>query len=98
VFPRKWNSEFIDAPIVEKQKQPTVTAEQIEQAITRATEADAVLFILSGLRIGEALALRIGPSETSSYFSDAAVTVHTSLWRRREQDPLKQFRRYPRPH
>src|ERR1043166_1495037 len=29
-FSRKWNSEFIDAPIVEKQKQPTVTAEQIE--------------------------------------------------------------------
>ena len=41
----------------------------------------------SGLRIGEALALRIGPSETSSHFSDTAVTVHTSLWRRREQDP-----------
>lgn len=90
VFPRKWNSEFIDAPIVEKQKQPTVTAGQIEQAIANASDADAALYVLlasSGLRIGEALALRIGTSETSSYFSDAAVTVHTSLWRRREQDP-----------
>jgi integrase len=90
LFPRKWNSEFIDAPIVEKQKQPTATARQIEQAIAKANDADAVLYILlasSGLRIGEALALRIGPSETSSYFSDAAVTVRTSLWRRREQDP-----------
>lgn len=90
VFPRKWNSEFIDAPVVEKQKQPTVTAERIEQGIAKASEADAALYVLlasSGLRIGEALALRIGPSETSSYFSDAAVTVHTSLWRRREQDP-----------
>jgi integrase len=90
LFPRKWNSDFIDAPVVEKQNQPSVTAEQIEQAIAKANDADAVLYILlasSGIRIGEALALRIGPSETSSYFSEAAVTVHTSLWRRREQDP-----------
>jgi integrase len=89
-FSRKWNSEFIDAPIVEKQKQPTVTAEQIEQAIAKANEADAALYVLlasSGLRIGEALALRIGPSETLSHFSDDAVIVHTSLWRRREQSP-----------
>ena len=94
LFPRKWNSDFIDAPVVEKQNQPSVTSEQIEQAIAKANDADAVLYILlasSGLRIGKALALRIGPSETSSYFSDAAVTVHTSLWRRREQDP-KQLR------
>jgi integrase len=90
LFPRKWNSEFIDAPVVEKQKQPTVTAERIEQAIAKASEADGVLYILlasSGLRIGEALAMRIGPSETYSYFSDAAVTVRTSLWRRGEQEP-----------
>jgi len=90
VFPRKWNSEFIDVPIVERQKQPTVTAAQIEQAIAKASETDAALYVLlasSGLRIGEAMALRTGPSETSSYFSDAAVTVRTSLWRRREQDP-----------
>jgi hypothetical protein len=94
LFPRKWNSDFIDAPVVEKQNQPSVTSEQIEQAIAKASDADAALYILlasSGLRIGKALALRIGPSETSSYFSDAAVTVHTSLWRRREQDP-KQLR------
>jgi integrase len=90
LFPRKWNSDFIDVPVVEKQNQPSVTSEQIEQAIAKANDADAVLYILlasSALRIGEALALRIGPSESSSYFSDAAVTVHTSLWRRREQDP-----------
>jgi integrase len=90
LFPRKWNSDFIDAPVVEKQNQPSVTSEQIEQAIAKANDADAALYVLlasSGLRIGEALALRIGPSKTSSYFSDATVTVCTSLWRRREQDP-----------
>jgi integrase len=90
LFPRKWNSDFIDAPVVEKQNQPSVTSEQIEQAIANANDADATLYVLlasSGLRIGEALALRIGRSENSSYFFDAAVTVCTSLWRRREQDP-----------
>jgi integrase len=67
-----------------------VTAEQIEQAIAKTSDADAALYVLlasSGLRIGEALALRIGHSETFSHFSDASVTVRTSLWRRREQDP-----------
>ena len=33
------------------------------------------------------MALRIGPSESFSHFADASVTVRTSLWRRREQDP-----------
>jgi integrase len=90
LFPRKWNSDFIDAPVVEKQNQPSVTSERIEQAIAKANDADAALYVLlasSGLRIGEALALRIGPSNTCSYFSDASITVRTSLWRRREQDP-----------
>jgi integrase len=90
VFPRKWNSEFIDAPIVEKQNTPTVTSAEIEQAIAKASEVDAALYVLlaaSGLRIGEALALRIGPSETSSCFYNNVVIIRTSVWRRREQDP-----------
>jgi hypothetical protein len=41
VFPRKWNSEFIDAPIVEKQHTPTVTSADIERAIAKASEVDA---------------------------------------------------------
>src|SRR5258708_11165236 len=90
VFPRKWNSEFIDAPIVEKQNTPTVTSAEIEQAIAKASEVDAALYVLlaaSGLRIGEALALRIGPSETSSCFYNNVVIIRKSGWRRAEQDP-----------
>ena len=94
LFPKKWNADFIDAPIVGSQRQPTVTAEQIETAISKAPAADGVLYLLlaaSGLRIGEALSLRIGsgPGSTSesSYFSDGSITVRMSLWRRREQTP-----------
>jgi integrase len=90
LYPRTWNADFLDCPEIGKQSQPTVTASQIEQATAKAGDADAALYVLlasSGLRIGEALALRIAPSETSSYFSEGAVTVRTSIWRRREQDP-----------
>jgi integrase len=89
LYPRTWNADFLDCPEIGKQSQPTVTASQIEEAISKASECDAALYILlaaSGLRIGEALSLRIGPS-ASSYFADGAVQVRTSLWRRREQTP-----------
>jgi integrase len=85
LFPRKWNSDFIDAPVVECQHQPTVTVAQIEQAIATAPESDAVLYLLlasSGLRVGEAIALKVGES-----FADGAVIVRSSVWRRREQAP-----------
>lgn len=91
LFPRTWNSEFIDAPLVEKQKQPSVSAEQIELAIAQAGELDALLYALlaaSGLRIGEAMSLRIGHPDSSSYFVGHAIPVQTSLWRRREQTVL----------
>jgi integrase len=90
LYPRTWNSEFIDAPIVENQHQPIVGREQIEKAIANASKTDATLYMLlaaSGLRIGEALSLRIGTAPSSSYFADGAITVQSSLWRRREQTP-----------
>jgi integrase len=92
LYPRTWNAEFLDCPEIGKQLQPTVTAAQIEEAISKASESDAVLYLLlaaSGLRIGEALSMRIDPSESASHFDGAvqAVTVRTSVWRRREQAP-----------
>ena len=92
LYTRTWNADFLDCPEIGKQSQPTVTAGQIEEAISKASEADGVLYALlaaSGLRIGEALSLRIDPSESASHFDGAAqaVTVRTSVWRRREQAP-----------
>jgi site-specific recombinase XerD len=53
IYPRKWNSSFLDLPIVENQNQQSVTAQEIESAIAKATEADGVLMLLlaaNGLR------------------------------------------------
>jgi len=29
LYPRKWNNDFIDLPVIENQKQPTFTVEQM---------------------------------------------------------------------
>jgi hypothetical protein len=80
IYPRKWNSSFLDLPIVENQNQQSVTAQEIESAIAKATEAEGVLMLLlaaSGLRIGESLAIRTERSEHASFFADGAVTTRT---------------------
>jgi integrase len=63
LYPRKWNSDFIDAPVVNKQRRPSFTGDVVT-AILAATkkERDVVLFALcasAGLRIGEVLGLDI---------------------------------------
>jgi integrase len=63
-FPRKWNEEFIDAPIVTKQRQPTSTCQGITDMLAFASGQYRVLYaLLAGcgpLRVGEALGLEIG--------------------------------------
>ncbi len=63
-FPRKWNSEFIDAPLIDRQRQPTSTSEGISDIVLFATGQYRMLYaLLAGcgpLRAGEALGLEIG--------------------------------------
>jgi integrase len=63
LYPRKWNNEFIDVPVVNNQRQPSFTGDVVT-AIIRETEEQKyrVLFALcasSGLRFGEALGIDI---------------------------------------
>jgi len=62
-FPRKWNSEFIDAPLIDKQRQPTSTPEGICDILLFASGQYRMLYaLLAGcgpLRVGEALGLEI---------------------------------------
>jgi integrase len=61
-FPRKWNNDFIDLPIVESQKQITFTAEIVNGILQRAHGNDLVLYALlagTALRVGEAFGLEI---------------------------------------
>src|SRR5579859_7074640 len=66
LFPRKWNSEFLDLPTIENQKQPTISAQKLQDAISKAGASDKALYALlagTGLRIAEALALMSGKDE-----------------------------------
>ena len=64
LYPREWNAKFIDAPSVEGQKQPTISAQSLQDALSKALCARKALYAIlagSGLRISEALAIHYGP-------------------------------------
>ena len=88
IYPRKWNHDFIGLPIVKKEGQyrPTVTETGLGEILASAKERYALIFALlagTGLRIGEALALK--PTDLSP---DCRVLhVRRSIWHGREQDP-----------
>jgi hypothetical protein len=64
LFPRKWNAELIDAPLIANQHQPTTTSEGMAKILQRATGQYRMLYaLLAGcgpLRVGEALGLELG--------------------------------------
>jgi hypothetical protein len=63
LFPRKWNEEYIDAPMIDKQRQPTTTGEGVEAIVAAAKGQYEMLYaLLAGcgpMRAGEALGLEI---------------------------------------
>jgi len=89
LYPREWNNEFIDLPVVDKQKQPEVTLEQLEVVMAGKYRTFYALLAGTGLRIGEALAVRIGDDGQHTCWSPskAAIFVRTAFWQGREQDP-----------
>lgn len=89
LHPRKWNHDFIQLPVVRKdqQRRPTVTDVDLKEILSTVCRKYAMLFALlaaTGLRIGEALALR-----TTDFRSDCRVLyVRRSIWRnQQEQEP-----------
>jgi integrase len=86
LFPRKWNNEFIDLPVIENQKQPTFTAETMSAIVEKANGQDQVLYALlagTGLRVGEAFGL-----EVRHLSSDCrTITVEQSCWQKNIQTP-----------
>jgi integrase len=72
LVPIKWNHDFIDLPIVNRQEvdAPIVTPEQINTSLVDAPKQVRSLLVLlaaSGLRIGEALALQGHRTMTLGY-------------------------------
>lgn len=97
MYPRKWNTEFIDAPIInaKEQKAPMITADQISLAALKASKTFRIMYVLmgaTGLRISEALALKIDQEGESSYWDKdkAAIIVKRALYRGYEQSTKTQ--------
>lgn len=92
VHVRKWNSDFIDSPVIEDQKTPTITPQGIIQAIEGGGSTFGPLFALlagSGLRIGEIRALRVGHQENGSYWDpkESKLVISKALYLDKEQSP-----------
>jgi integrase len=61
IYMRKWSATAMDLPVIENQKQPCLTASEIEAMVDGSEEWEKMLYILlagSGLRISEALGLQ----------------------------------------
>jgi len=87
LFPRKWDSEFIDLPIVRNQRQPKFTGETMRAIVQNATGQHRVLYALlagSGLRIGEGLGLEVGKHISND---GRTLYVRQSVWAGLTQKP-----------
>lgn len=94
LYPRKWNAEYVDAPIINPrdQKAPILSPAELSEALARADKGYLPLFTLlagSGLRISEAMALKGSPDPVSSYWDreQAIVSVKTQFRKGQEQPP-----------
>lgn len=71
LFPRKWNDEYIDAPFVKHQNQPSTTAGGLAKILENATGQYRTLYaLLAGcgpLRIGEGLGIEIDKHISSDF-------------------------------
>ena len=74
LFPRKWNHDFVDMPVVEKAKQntPSFSSAIMSKLAEWKKLRERMVFILcgsAGLRIGEALGLEIGKHISADFLT-----------------------------
>jgi integrase len=89
LYPRSWNFHFIGLPVIDekKQRKPSLTTTEVEQIIQRAKGRYKILFTLlagTGLRIGEALGLKLGEHLSGDF---STIRVQQSVWRGLVQAP-----------
>jgi integrase len=73
LYPRKWNHDFMELPIITEQHKPTFTADVVTAIVTSAKGRYRMLYALcaaSGMRIGQALGLEI-----DKHVLDAGATL-----------------------
>jgi integrase len=96
VYPRNWNMDFVDAPPIQGQRQPTVTKEFLQKilgnkAVKIRNRVLLALLASTGLRIGELQAIQIGPDpldqNTTWNVDEKMIRVRQSVWRGKLQAP-----------
>jgi integrase len=96
IYPRTWNLDFVDAPPIRKQRQPTVTKESLQDILNDRTikVRNRVMLALlgaTGLRIGELVAVQMGPDplDQNTVWDPEArmIRVRKSVWRAKLQEP-----------
>lgn len=97
LFPVTWDDEYLDVPTVKPSEQDAVAAtpQAIEFVIGRAYGQDKALYALlagSGIRIGEARALKIGPDDGINSFwipEQGTLIIRSTVVRGHLQDSTK---------
>lgn len=94
LYPKVWDNNFLDVPLVvaSEQKTPSATAEQVSAAVSKAEYPYNGLWALlggTGLRVGEARAMRYGDDGThSAWDADrGVVAIRTAIYRGVEGSP-----------
>jgi integrase len=86
LFPRKWNHEFIDLPVVGTQRQPAFDSGTMSKIVQKSYGQERVLYALlagTGIRVGEATGL-----EVKHLSSDCrTIIVEQSCWQGDIQTP-----------
>jgi len=84
IYAYKWNFEFAQVPLVENQRTPMFTGEEITKLIAKAEGARRMAFTLlaaSGLRAGELFGLEV------KHFAGNTLSIEQSVWEGRKQTP-----------
>jgi integrase len=83
-YPRKWNYEFADVPVVDNQHTPMFSGDNVTEIVAEAEGQVRVAFVLfaaSGLRAGELFGLEV------KHFNGNTLTVKQSVWEGQVQAP-----------
>lgn len=84
LYPRRWNYEFADVPLIERQRTPMFTGEEITRIIAKTAKQERLIYALfaaSGLRAGELFGLEV------KHLTGDTITVAQSVWEGRVQTP-----------
>ena len=91
LFPKTFNAKYIDAPGISNQKQPCPDRSTVEKIIRAARDDQQQLLVAvlagAGLRISEALAIRIQGNERQTSWTEGScsVKVRSTIWKGQEQ-------------